>query len=178
MNDKALITRVLVNDDQHAFTTLVRNYQQPIRQFLCRLTQGYWPLADDIAQQVFIKLYANLATFRAESSLSTWLHSVAYRTFLNEVRKPHHLKETELDGFEQNNIAANNVDNEILVEQLMAMLPISERACLTLAFSAGMSHKEIATVTDYPLGTVKSHISRAKQKLSTWLEETQARNET
>ncbi|MFC3096157.1 sigma-70 family RNA polymerase sigma factor [Alteromonas sediminis] len=173
MNDQTLIMRILVNDDQHAFTTLVRSYQQPIRQFLCRLTQGNRTLADDLAQHVFIAAYDKLATFRAEANFSTWLHSIAYRAFLNEMRKAHYQQEAELTDQTLSQPTYTNAENEILVEQLMTKLSFSERTCMTLAFSAGMSHQEIATITDFPLGTVKSHINRGKQKLTGWLNESQ-----
>jgi len=176
MNDQSLITRVLLNDDQHAFTTLVRNYQQPIRQFLRRLTKGNWSLADDLAQQVFIIAYDKLASFRAEANFSTWLHSIAYRAFLNEMRKAQYQRESELTDQTFSPAIHASAENEILVEQLMAQLSVPERTCITLAFSAGMSHQEIVTVTDYPLGTVKSHINRGKQKLTTWLKESQTRS--
>lgn len=169
MDDQSLITRVLVSDDQHAFTTLVRHHQQSIHQFLRRLTNGNLALADDLAQHVFISAYDKLATFRAEASFKTWLHSIAYRIFLNEMRKGHHQREVELTDHVLHQSVNAGMENEVLVEQLMAQLSIPERTCMTLAFSAGMSHQEIVTVTDYPLGTVKSHINRGKQKLTAWL---------
>ena len=173
MNDQSLITRVLIYDDQHAFTTLVKKHQQPIRQFLRRLTNGNHALADDLSQQVFITAYNKLSTFKAASTFSTWLHSIAYRRFLNEMRKGQYQSEikTEDDAVFQSteNPIENPVENEILAEQLVARLSEAERTCITLAFSAGMSHQEIVTITGLPLGTVKSHINRSKQKLSNWL---------
>lgn len=177
MNDQSLITRVLIYDDQHAFTTLVKKHQQPIRQFLRRLTNGNYALADDLAQQVFIAAYNKLSTFKAASTFSTWLHSIAYRRFLNEMRKEQYQSEIKIEDealfhSTENPIERtieNSVENEILAEQLVARLSETERACITLAFSAGMSHQEIVTITGLPLGTVKSHINRSKQKLSNWL---------
>ncbi|MBY6064685.1 sigma-70 family RNA polymerase sigma factor [Pseudidiomarina sediminum] len=170
MDERVLITRVIVNDDQQAFTTLVRYHQQPIRQFLQRLAGGNWALADDLAQQVFLKAYTNLSSFRAEASFSTWLHKIAYHQFLNEIRKAHYQCETPLTEQDARAKANSSVENTILMEQLMTQLSLPERTCLTLAFSAGMSHQEIVNVTELPLGTVKSHINRAKQKLNAWLQ--------
>lgn len=177
MNDQSLITRVLIYDDQHAFTTLVKKHQQPIRQFLRRLTNGNYALADDLAQQVFIAAYNKLSTFKAASTFSTWLHSIAYRRFLNEMRKEQYQSEIKIEDEALFHSTAppiertieNSVENEILAEQLVARLSETERACITLAFSAGMSHQEIVTITGLPLGTVKSHINRSKKKLSNWL---------
>ncbi len=63
------------------------------------------------------------------------------------------------------------VDAEILVPKLMKLVNPEERACLTLAYAAGMAHPEISGITGMPLGTVKSHIQRGKQKLQRWLDE-------
>jgi RNA polymerase sigma-70 factor (ECF subfamily) len=61
-------------------------------------------------------------------------------------------------------------DDGILVRQLLDQLGPEDRACMTLAYSAGMSHAEIAHVMDRPLGSVKARIHRAKQKLQKWLQ--------
>ena len=58
-----------------------------------------------------------------------------------------------------------------LMPRLMAQASEAERTCLTLAYAAGMSHPEISEVTGFPLGTVKSHITRGKRKLQEWLHE-------
>ncbi|EKE83714.1 RNA polymerase sigma factor [Idiomarina xiamenensis] len=169
MNDQALITRVIVNDDHHAFATLVRKYQRPIRLFLRRLTAGDHALADDLAQDVFIASYNKLSSYRAEATFNTWLHSIAYRLFLNEKRKPHYQRETELVTTLHTLSTLDTTENELLIERLMQKLSIPERTCMTLAYSAGMSHQEVVDVVQLPLGTVKSHINRAKQKLTQWL---------
>ncbi|MAO67731.1 MULTISPECIES: sigma-70 family RNA polymerase sigma factor [Idiomarina] len=98
MNDKALIARVIARGDQHAFATLVRQHQNGVRHFLRRLTAGDHAQADDLAQEVFLRAYKSLKSFRAEASFSSWLHSIAYRSFLNEQRKSHHHNEVAGDA--------------------------------------------------------------------------------
>lgn len=178
MNDKALISRVLVDDDHHAFATLVRKYQQSIRQFLRRLTDGNSALADDIAQQVFISAYDKLSTFRAEAGFSTWLHSIAYRKFLNEMRKSHHHVEVALTDDVFSPTTRDSTEQELLIEKLMTHLSVIEKTCITLAYSAGMSHQEIVDVTQLPLGTVKSHINRGKNKLIEWVRQSHTRRKS
>nr|MDC2855751.1 sigma factor-like helix-turn-helix DNA-binding protein [Ningiella sp. W23] len=58
-----------------------------------------------------------------------------------------------------------DTEKDLIIERLMNCLDIAERTCVTLSVSAGMSHQEISTITKFPLGTVKSHINRGKQKL-------------
>ncbi len=63
------------------------------------------------------------------------------------------------------------MDAEILLPRLMRLVSPEERACLTLAYAAGMTHPEIVAITGLPLGTVKTHISRGRQKLQQWLKD-------
>lgn len=165
IDDKSLIARIVYADDQHAFTTLVRKYQDPIRQFLRRLTAGERAMADDIAQETFIRIYQKLESFDGRSSFTTWAHKIAYHCFLRFKQKAHF--KHEINDLEQPNLASTNsaVENDILVQQLMKSLGIEERTCITLSVSVGMSHQQISEVTSFPLGTVKSHITRGKQKL-------------
>lgn len=165
MEDKALIVRVLASNDGHAFTTLVRKHQHAIRHFLRRLASGDHAMAEDLAQETFLCAYQKLSSFRAEASFATWLHTIAYRLFLRQAQKAYHFYEETSVDLNLLRATEQAVERDILLERLMGWLSIEERTCLTLSYSAGMSHDEIVTVTNLPLGTVKSHILRAKQKL-------------
>jgi RNA polymerase sigma factor (sigma-70 family) len=65
----------------------------------------------------------------------------------------------------------NAAESEILVQQLMALLGPEDRACLTLAYSVGLSLEEISVMMDLPVGSVKSRIHRAKLKLQQWMDD-------
>jgi RNA polymerase sigma-70 factor, ECF subfamily len=165
-DDNTLIARFVSQQDEKAFTTLLVRYQSAIRQFLRRLTGGHYPLADDLAQETFLLMYCKLHTFNGQSTLSTWLHKIAYHCFLQDRQAR---KTTESLDSTMLELTANDgpdLNTDIMLEQLMRHLSIDERLVLTLTFSAGMSHSEIVIVTDFPLGTVKSHINRAKNKLA------------
>lgn len=163
--DSELISRFLAGD-QRAFADLVRRYQSPIRQFLRRLSAGDHALADDIAQETFLKMFTSLVSFRGEAGISTWLHTIAYRTFLRHVASHSRLEFVGDDRMPEAISPAPTVMSDILVEQLMKHLSLDERLMVTLSVSGGMSHAEIAEVTQAPLGTIKSHINRAKKKLA------------
>jgi len=168
IDDKTLIARILNDGDRYAYSQLVKKYQSAIRQFLRRLTAGDHHTADDLAQEVFLTLYKKLNTFRSDSSLSTWLHKIAYNQFLKLKQKAYQKYEHsdhEVD-YALLESAQSNQDKDILIEQLMKKISTNERICLTCFVNAGMSHPEISELTKIPLGTVKSHITRAKQKLS------------
>ncbi|MDR6673226.1 RNA polymerase sigma factor [Xanthomonas sp. 1678] len=168
-SDNELIARFLAGD-RRAADDLVRRYQSPIRHFLRRLTAGDHALADDIAQETFIRMLGALGGFRGDASLSTWLHTVAYRQFLRHAQANARLQSVEDAETHPEPVDASNAMSDVLLEQMMRHLTINERLVVTLAFPAGMSHGEIADVTGMPLGTIKSHINRAKKKLARLLD--------
>lgn len=167
--DSELIARFL-SGDHLAFAELVRRYQSPVRQFLRRLTAGDHALADDISQETFIKMFTSVSSYRGDASISTWLHTIAYRIFLRHVKSNARL-EFVPDEHMPEAMAVQPTDmSDVLLEQMMKHLSLNERLAMTLCFSAGMSHGEIAEVTGTPLGTIKSHINRAKKKLARLLD--------
>ena len=165
-----LVARITASDDQAAFRLLVERHQGAIRGFLGRLLAGDHGTADDLAQDTFLLAYRKMHTLKSGSSLLSWLHSIAYRQFLQHGRK-HARQRVMSEPPEPHHDPRQAVDAEILAPVLMKQVNENERVCLTLAYAAGMSHPEIGEVTGMPLGTVKSHISRGKQKLKDWLAE-------
>ena len=87
LTDAQLIARVVVHDDRHAFSELVRRHQSAVRATLRRLTAGNHALADDLAQETFMLAYRNLKSFRQEAQFSTWLYRIATNAFLADARK-------------------------------------------------------------------------------------------
>ena len=71
MEDAPLIARVVANDDRHAFATLVRRHQSAVRGFLLRLCFGDGALADDVAQETFLRAYQRIGTYRSEGGLDS-----------------------------------------------------------------------------------------------------------
>jgi RNA polymerase sigma-70 factor (ECF subfamily) len=168
ISDQQLVARVSGSDDQAAFRLIVERYQGPIRGFLGRLLAGDHGTADDLAQDTFLLAYRKLHTLQSGGSLNSWLHSIAYRQFLQHGRK--HARQTVMaEPPEPGHDPRQAVEAEIMAPELMQQVNEQERACLTLAYAAGMSHPEICDVTGLKLGTVKSHITRGKQKLQNWL---------
>lgn len=170
ISDLELVARVTGSDDQAAFRLLVERHQGAIRGFLRRLLAGDHGTADDLAQDTFLLAYRKIHTLKSGKSLLSWLHSIAYRQFLQHGRK-HSRQQVMAEPPEPGHDPRQAVDAEILAPRLMALVSEKERACLTLAYAAGMSHPEIGEVTGMPLGTIKSHIVRGKRKLQEWLQE-------
>ena len=170
ISDMELVARVTGSDDQAAFRLIVERHQAAIRGFLRRLLAGDHGTADDLAQDTFLLAYRKLHTLRNAQGLASWLHSIAYRQFLQHVRKHGRTRLAE-EPPDAGHDPREAMDSEWLLPRLMAQASEPERACLTLAYAAGMSHPEISEVTGLPIGTVKSHITRGKRKLQEWLNE-------
>lgn len=170
ISDLELVALVVGSDDQAAFQQLVERHQAAIRRFLRRMLAGDHGTADDLAQETFLMAYRKLATLKSGSSLNSWLHSIAYRQFLQHRRK--HARQLVMAEPPEPSIDPRQaLDAEILLPVLMRQVSPEERACLTLAYAAGMTHPNIVEITGLPLGTVKSHISRGRLKLQQWLKE-------
>lgn len=170
LNDIALIAKAIAFNDAQAYGRLVEKYQSAIRRFFLHQTNGNHFLSDDLAQETFIKAYQKLSSFKSLSNFSTWLHRIAYNVFYDYQRS---LKYTE--SLESKEVATKSeeISNDIEEDlyKALATLNESERICITLFYMEDMSIKTIEEVTQIPSNTVKSHLSRAKKHLQTWLQQ-------
>jgi len=164
MSDPVLVVRTLAGDDR-AFEELVRRHHSKLRGFLRRLTGDAF-IADDLAQESFAEAYDNLEKFGGRSSFSTWLLGIGYNQFRHhrrkrrEARMPDNLPEP----------ADENADpglrgTEADVRAAVAGLGEDARAAVELCYGHGLSHEEAAEVLHWPLGTLKSRLAQAKEKL-------------
>jgi RNA polymerase sigma-70 factor (ECF subfamily) len=169
LSDAALIARVAVGDDRHAFGELVKRHQSAVRATLRRLTHGNTALADDLAQETFLLAYRNIKSFRQEAQFSTWLYRIAYNAFLADARR---MRESQLPEDDEGAVAdAHAASDEpartlaMDLERAMAVLSDAERAAIVQCYHNDLSHEEAARVLGCPVGTVKTHILRGKAKL-------------
>lgn len=173
--DNALVARVLLTDDRRAFEQLVRRHQGMVRAQLRRLVHGDNAKADDLAQETFLQAWRKLHQFRGEARFSTWLYRVAYSCFLQAQRKRSSGAEDLDDGVINLRTAPRDaVDLRIDVERAMRCLPTTQQIVLLHVVQLGLSHDEAAYVLEMPLGTVKSHAKRGKDKLRALLADWQA----
>lgn len=163
--------------DKIAYGRLVKLYQSPIRGFLRQLTRQDFALADDLAQDTFMLAFKRLETFRQEATFKSWLTSIAYKIFLQYLRKDkrrQNLMTAALETESEQGETARR-DDKIDIDRALSLLKIEERTALSLNYREGMSHIEIAHVMQIPLGTVKSHISRGRENLKKLLTNPNAR---
>ncbi len=178
LTDAELIARVVVRDDRHAFSELVRRHQSAVRATLRRLTSGNHALADDLAQETFMLAFRNLGSFRQDAKFSTWLYRIATNAYLADARK----RKEELLGDRDADVADDDGDDapdqqsggpdpagaatlSLDMARAMTILSDAERAAIVQCYHNDLSHEEAAQVLNCPVGTVKTHILRAKQKL-------------
>ena len=168
-SDADLILAVLERDDRRAFARLVERHQSVVRTVLRRLTKGDAALADDLAQETFVLAWRNLGTFRFEARFSTWIYRIAFNAWQSEARKKREVL-MEIDdaapppgsgAFDEMPDVASRVD----LERALATLSDGERAAIAACYYADLSHEEAAAALGIPVGTVKTHVLRAKVKL-------------
>lgn len=164
-SDADLIVSVLTQDDRAAFGELVRRHQSAVRNYLRHLTERDGALADDLAQDTFLQAYRSLARFQRESRFSTWLLGIAHNLHRNARRRQRdHQPLTEAM---QEPVAPTVRTSDLKSDLTAALAHLSpdERLALHLGYEQGLSHGDISALLDWPLGTVKTHLARSKEKL-------------
>ena len=169
LSDISLVTKVVMLHDRKSFDLLVRKYQSPIRGFFLRQTLGDAQLSDDLAQDTFVKAYTHLSGFRGTASFSTWLYRIAYNVWYDYTRS--HKETQDIDTPAVSSKNAQGAHAGLKMDLLKAILGENERTCITLQLMDGLSIDKIAEVTGMAQGTIKSHLSRGKQKLASYLKQ-------
>ena len=167
--DQALVIRIRLHDDRQAFEQLVRRNQGMVRAQLRRLLHGDEAAADDLAQETFMLAWRKLDQFRGDARFSTWLYRIAYTCFLQVHRAPARHEAIDDEARERLQAPAQRIDLRLDLESAMQRLSAAERTVLLHCTQLGLSHEEAAYVLAMPLGTVKTHATRGKAKLKTWL---------
>jgi len=135
------------------------------------MTKGDSMLADDLAQETFIKAFYAWDSFQALSSPKTWLMRIAYTTFIDYTRSQHLTEDVDELPIENEPISSGKVQEDIQMDvaKAMQLLTTNERLCVNLALVEDCSLKEVAKITGLNENTVKSHLKRGKEKLKTYL---------
>jgi RNA polymerase sigma-70 factor (ECF subfamily) len=157
-----------VTRDVAAFSALTRAHQSRVRGLLLRLTRGNHALADDLAQETFLEAWRGIGNFRGDSAFATWLYRIAYSRFLMAARK--RKADDPLGDWDEPSVSGEGATlARVDLERGFARLSPPESAALTLCFALGLSNTEAAAALDMPLGTLKSHVLRGREKLKAFL---------
>ena len=175
-DDVALIQRVLTGDE-NAFSTLVRKYQKPVHALVWRKV-GDFHIAEEITQDAFLKAYKELATLKKPHRFARWLSVIAERGCIAWLRKKRlstqSLEDTSHAQVEkatyseyviQENEQMTAEAQREVVQKLLAKLRENERTVITLHYFGEMTHEEISEFLGTSVGTIKSRLRRAQQRL-------------
>ena len=175
-NDAQLIQRVLDGDDT-AFSALVKKHQKSVHALAWRKT-GDFHVAEEITQDTFLKVYQNLSTLKEPQKFAGWLYVIATNYCKMWMRKKRlstqSLEDTSIAELEkatysgyviaENERTAAEAQREV-VKKLLAKLQESERTVITLYYLGGMTYEEISKFLGVSVGTIKTRIYRARQRL-------------
>jgi len=166
--DESAAARRAAAGDAAAFGFLVRQHQSRLRGFLLRVTGGRHALADDLAQETFLESWRKIAQFRGDGSFAGWLIEIAWSRFLMDARR----RKEDMPGRMPEPCGDPSQDNmaRLDLEKAFTFLVPPERAALTACYALGFSHDEAASLLRMPLGTLKSHITRGREKLQAHLQ--------
>lgn len=161
--DAELIARVVVEGDRNSYSELIQRYQSSLRGFFLKLAGGDQALADDLSQETFIAAYKGLSSFKGQAKFSTWLFSIGKNVFLQHARKHH---ETPVDPEDDPPDESTPDSGKTMdIHRALKELDSDDRLILGLCYVQELTHPEVAEILQIPLGTVKTNVLRAKEKL-------------
>jgi len=177
VTEETELVKAALNGDKKAFGDIVTRYQKMVARTVKGMV-GDSLFADDIGQEVFIKLYYSLPEFRGEAKLSTYIQRIAVNLTLNEIKRRKRFLSmfsqkgnSEMHEFEiaDSDTEERRESSEIVNKALLSMDP-KFRIIVVMRMLQGYSTKETAEILGLPLGTVLSRLSRAQEQLKHILE--------
>lgn len=169
-SDREIVTGIL-NGNIQAFALVVKNTEKLVTQIVRKMTTNEDD-QKDLVQDIYLKTYQNLSSFRYNSKLSTWIANIAYNTTVNYLQK----KKIPITGMEttiENKfVVIENAETGTIQKETMEILhaeieklPPLNKTLITLYHIEELSNKEIAEITNLPEGTIKSHLYRTRKIL-------------
>ena len=163
--DDAALLAAVCEGSERAFNVLVDRHQQAVRHFVRRVVgRGD---ADDVAQETFLAAWSQARAFRGGSTVRSWLFGIAWRKAKDLERSG--LRRTSRDTqWREAGADARQGDTgalEYALEQALATLSLDQRAAVMLCLAYGLTNEEAAESLRLPLGTVKSHVLRGRERL-------------
>jgi len=173
MSDAELIAQVR-NGNTNAYRYLVDKHKNLVWHMVLRMVSQHED-AEDLCQDIFMRVFKDIGKFRGDSKLSTWIGTIAYNTSVDHIRKKGREKVYPADDMEpfmkgkiSTETAFGKTDKSSLkniVHRLIETMPLHYRTVVTLYHLEEMSYREIEGITGMPEGTVKSYLSRGRQIL-------------
>ena len=183
INETELIEQ-LKKGDETAFRTIVEQWKDMVYNTILGIVQNETE-AEDLAQDVFIKVYEKVSTFKGDSKFSTWLYRIATTTALDHLRSKKRKKrfgflqslggggdENEsIPDFHHPGVSLDNKERSAVLFKAIEGLPENQKAAYTLHKLEGLSYRDVSEVLNTSVSAVESLMSRANQNLRKQLEE-------
>ncbi|HEV7689491.1 MAG TPA: RNA polymerase sigma factor [Hyphomonadaceae bacterium] len=163
--DAALLASISQGSER-AFNRLIDRYQQAVRNFL-RGVAGPND-ADDIAQETFLAVWTSARSYRGGASVKSWLFSIAWRKAKGAQRGWFRRAQRDAGWQEASELEQKRETppaERLALRQALGELSLDQRAAVMLCLAHGFSHAEASEALDMPLGTIKSHVARGRDKL-------------
>lgn len=184
INETELIER-LKEGDEAAFKTIVEQWQDMVYNTILGIVQNETE-AEDLAQDVFIKVFEKIGTFKGDSKFSTWLYRIATTTALDHLRSKKRKKrfgflqslsgtsgeeKEQIPDFNHPGISLDNKERAAVLFKAIDELPDNQKAAYTLHKLEGLSYRDVSEVLNTTVSAVESLMSRANQNLRKQLED-------
>jgi len=163
------------NGDRNAFSELVRIHAKGVLNVVYRMC-GDMLIAEDAAQETFIRAWQNLPSYRPQTPFRNWLYRIAFNAGMDMLRKekrilPDDIEDMNLtDGKPGLESLVSQNERTDMVQRAISSLPDASRAVLILREYEGLSYQEISSTLDIPVGTVMSRLNYARTLLKAKLE--------
>lgn len=159
--------------DKHAFATIIHNTERLVTSIIFKMIHNAED-RKDIAQDVYLKVFRKLNSFRFESKLSTWIGHIAYTTCLDNLKKKKLSLTLDNDNGDEEKFTDALIiqderslqrDLKQILQQGIEQLPPLYQTLITLYHTEELSYEEIMRITELPEGTVKNYLFRARKML-------------
>jgi len=171
--DDTQLVKASQQGDQDAFASLVQRHQRRVFNMVLRMLQDYEE-ASEVTQEAFLAAWMGLPSFRGEARFPTWLYRIAYNCALKQLerrKRERYLRatiEAEQILEEVNKQAEDTLElraRQAIVREQLEQLPTKYRIVLTLRHIQEMTYEEMADILTLPIGTIKTHLFRARHLL-------------
>lgn len=165
--------------DTACFACLLDRYSSQIHSLIMKVVRSRED-AEELTQDVFMKVFKHLSSFKGDSSFSTWIYRIAYNTAISETRRKKHeflaIEEAQISNVSQEEVAdalgqTNNEEQIKLLEAALERLPEEERFVILLFYMQEKSVEEVSQITGWTVSNVKTKLHRIRKKLFVLLKE-------
>lgn len=176
MHDEQILNEIVNNNNKEAYRELILKYQNKIFSTAYKFTNDHGE-AQDLTQDIFLKIYKNINRFNKNSKLSTWIYKISINTCLDWKKKHNKATLLTLDDIPNvNNGSTNSIDDYIinnekkqLIHNAVKQLPDIYKTVVILYHFNNRSYNEISKILSIPTKTVETRLYRARKKIKEFL---------